>query len=260
MSIKDIITNHETDTSPCIPLPLVHLCKARFLEKITKDGELRPYFSEFFSEELLYFFYGGAFYRYEGKADEEMAPVAFMMESTILSEGHRVMPYDTGGIRKELYGKWGEKLKNWDKYVVAEQCDSNLCINSVLNFISCVYQSHENYLRGIIKELSPELLADEEFSELIDFYKDESNELDCVDLRRCMLECQFSSPVPFDGRLLWIALPRRLAGDMVGPLYQANSKRSFSVYTYDEHRLESPQELAIYVRNAAREYINGLCK
>ena len=48
-------------------LPAVHLTIARWFEGIVKDCVLVPRMCKVFQEEVLYFFYGGVFFRFPGR-------------------------------------------------------------------------------------------------------------------------------------------------------------------------------------------------
>jgi hypothetical protein len=87
-------------------LPLTHVTRAVFAEKILATGELRPERCPVFSEDLTYTFYGRPAYRATSDQViqlEASCPCCFIFEAQLMSSASRVHAFDTGAFSKRLF-------------------------------------------------------------------------------------------------------------------------------------------------------------
>src|SRR4051812_38517368 len=92
-------------------LPTTHLTRAEWFEVIVQKGQLDPRDDRYFNEKLLYFFYGGIFYRPPSRQtpDPLHFPVAFVFDPSVLTSFARYYPFDTGAMFKGFFGDWSTK-------------------------------------------------------------------------------------------------------------------------------------------------------
>src|SRR5688572_1187632 len=132
-----------------LPLPPMHLSIARHFEKIADDGALTPTPCKVFKQDILYFYYGGLFYRPSNQPtkDEFQLPIAFVFEPEILARVKCFYPFDTGALANGKYGgDWGEKLtRQQDRFRLEASCKGDLLVRSLVYHM---YGTNVSYLRG----------------------------------------------------------------------------------------------------------------
>lgn len=199
-----------------LPMPIVHTTKLEYLDQILKDGCLRVTDCTMFQRKLLYFFYGGPFYRPNFSKEEERkditwAPISLMFRPSVMVDAKCFFPYDTGAVRDGLYGdEWSKKLADFDHFRI---CGNRSKRTPYLpaKLIKHIFGSNDDYWLGILRNYSDgKLSLPLPLQELCNFYQnrplDNSNS---ADKRRCMLECHFEQPLLLEKNLMWICIPRR---------------------------------------------------
>jgi hypothetical protein len=135
------------------PLPVFHISNARWFQEIVNLGFLRPRTCEVFKRELLYFFYGGAFYRPKPCPTQNASelPIAFIFDPTLLCEVKHYYPFDTGAVATGRFGSWSTRLCNLDQYCVEGYGDYNTPCHIVYH----IYESNDRYIRGEVSVSLP---------------------------------------------------------------------------------------------------------
>src|SRR5271157_1578136 len=112
-----------------LELPVAHLTAARWLKSILQVGSLEPRPCKVFSKRLLYFSYGGVFYR-ASKLQTERAselPVALVFSPEVLDEVSRLFPFDSGAMAANRFGPdWFRRLGPFDLRFGVNTVDARL--------------------------------------------------------------------------------------------------------------------------------------
>lgn len=230
-------------------LPPVHLTRASWFSSIVDKGQLEPLPDNVFNEEILYFFYGGVFYRTANKSTRDMMelPVAFLFDPSVLASFACYYPFDTGGLARGLFGDWGTRLDSFKETFMVNGGDHTIPSQMVHYF----YGSNENYLMG---KVDPDLKnKPDPMPLLFDFFSDDLSSKG-VDHRQYIIECQAHLPVPLNKGLLWVGFPDYYTGEferlikLLEPSVPAYDK-------YDSHIIFNPTEIAAQLEMTAREHV-----
>ena len=86
-------------------LPVAHLTTAKWLRSILDAGKLIPRSCRVFHRDLIYFSYGGVFYRTSKMQSENAAelPVAMVFSPEVLDVCTRLFPFDSGAMAVDQY-------------------------------------------------------------------------------------------------------------------------------------------------------------
>src|ERR1017187_9469822 len=89
-----------------LELPIAHLTAARWLRGILGAGHIAPRLCKVFKQNLLYFSYGGVFYRTSKFQSENAAelPVGMVFTPQVLDKCIKLFPFDSGAMARKLYG------------------------------------------------------------------------------------------------------------------------------------------------------------
>src|SRR5690349_10655561 len=94
-------------------LPVAHITTARWLGSILDEGRIQPRLCTVFNRELLYFSYGGVFYR-SLKSQTQNAtelPIAMVFSPKVLDVAFQLFPFDSGAMAAKLFGEdWWDKM------------------------------------------------------------------------------------------------------------------------------------------------------
>src|SRR5438309_6122 len=96
-----------------IGLPLAHLTARRWFQSILKVDQLEPRPCKVLSKTLLYFSYGGVFYRTSTLQTERTSelPVALVFSPEMMSLISQLFPFDSGAVADNRFGPdWSRKL------------------------------------------------------------------------------------------------------------------------------------------------------
>ncbi|MEA5509461.1 hypothetical protein VB715_06765 [Crocosphaera sp. UHCC 0190] len=252
-SLNDTIRDLKNPDNLPKPLPIVHMSNARWFPKICEQGSLQPGECPVFHQNLLYFFYGGAFYRSKKKVTQEPTelPVAFLFAPKLLDNVARYFPYDTGAAQTERYGEpWSQTLRNFDRYAVSNQ-PNNFEIPCKL--IHYIYGSNKKYLRGDHKSNLTDL--QDPLPELYNFLESDLTKEGC-DHRKCIIECQVEKQVDlkFDSPA-WVAFPEGLMKDFVDFCEKYLRDCVPDYYAYDSHKIFTPSEIEAKIEEEASKLV-----
>jgi hypothetical protein len=235
-----------------LPLPLVHMSVARWFPAIMTERVLRPRHCSVFNEDLLYFFYGGAFYRkgLQPTRNATELPVAFVFHPSILSSVCRLFPFDTGALAMGHFGDWGTRFRGFRKQF-------ELLMNGQLGpaklLVQCLYGSNRSYLRGL-----PSAEIRNGPAPLPELYGFLSADLTAngIDSRQCAIECQCVGHIPLDRSLIWIACPESMT-DLLAE-YCKSTDHVPKYFLYPSHRIFRPVEIAAQIALRAQEDVIDL--
>lgn len=229
-------------------LPTTHLSIARWFSAIADEGQLQPRACKVFKKDLLYFFYGGVFYRPSERPTKNAAelPVAFLFEPTVLKEFDCYYPFDTGAMAAGLFGDWKERLEPFEeRFKVAGNWHPS--VTSLM--IHHLYGSNENYLSG---HVDPSLsLKSEPLPQLHEFFSDDLTSRG-VDGRQLKIECQTCKSLPLDRELIWVGYPESMS-DIYARIYERTKPYAPEPYLYPDHVLFVPNEIAAQLQIKAEE-------
>jgi hypothetical protein len=230
-------------------LPTAHLTKARWFETVVKQGRLDPQPDANFNEKLLYFFYGGVFYRPASKSYEEQIelPVAFVFDPSALTSFARYYPFDTGGIFCGFFERWRQKLGKFEETFRVNGNDYTVPIRLVYH----LFGSNEEYLRG--KPSSELKKRPAPLPLLFDFLTDNLTDNN-TDHRQYTIECQATSPVPLNPWLLWVGYPDYFTSVFLD-LLEMLKPYVPQTYRYKASRIFNPRDIAAQLEDRAREAV-----
>lgn len=231
-----------------LSLPIVHVSIAKWFKVISDHGKLQPTKCDIFNEKLLYFFYGGVFYRSENKPSrlETELPVAFVFNPSLLNRVSRFFPFDTGGLVKGYFGKWNNALNPMELFQInSNQKES---CNLASKIIYYLFKNNESYLQGVPDpscKTKPDPLP-----LLFDFYSDDLSDTG-ADQRQCMIECHFNKIVPLKNELLWVGFPESMTREFSK---LCNHMRPYvpQYYPYKTHTIKKPSEICAKLEEMAR--------
>lgn len=209
MNLNDALQSLDSDNLP-VPLPLLHTTTVGRFEKILDQGFLDVTPCNIFKKNLLYFFYGGPFYRPNIPEDElenedpTWLPVSIMLWPTLAADAYCFFPYDTGAANKNIYnGGWGERLSRYDYFRL------DRAPNTVVpaKYVKYAFGGNENYMFGKILENSSDL--PKPLQEILNFYRDRPTRTGKeADKRRCMVECLFDKRLDLADNMIWVSYPQ----------------------------------------------------
>lgn len=231
-------------------LPVAHVTSARWFSDIVDQSLLTPRWCKHFTKELLYFFYGGAFYRPENIATRNVTelPVAFVFSPTLLSNFHRLYPFDTGALASGRCGSWSGK---WQEFRETLYVETNGATDGAQQLVCHLYGDNRRYLKGEVNgscRTKPQPIP-----QLRDFLVDDLTG-EGVDHRQCTVECQFGDPIRLDQQLLWVAFPEHLT-DVFARLFSNLQPHVPEFHSYPSHRNFNPAMVAAQLEDRARTEI-----
>jgi hypothetical protein len=230
-------------------LPTCHLTKARWFEVIVRQGQLDPQPDSYFNEKLLYFFYGGVFYRPASKTYEEHIelPIALVFDPSALSSFSRYYPFDTGGMFSGFFDKWRQKMGDFAETFKISGTDHT----APKRLVYYLFGSNEEYLRGRPSaELKNRPIP---LPLLFDFLTDNLTNNN-TDHRQYTIECQATEPVPLNHWLLWIGYPDYYR-DVFIRLLEMLDPYVPQYYAYKASRIFNPRDIAAQLEDRARDAV-----
>jgi len=238
-------------------LPLAHLTAARWLQSIVDAGYLRPHMCKIFSQELLYFSYGGVFYRTSKLQTEKVTelPVAMVFEPPVMDLCSTLFPFDSGAMAQKLFGAyWHEQMKPFqERYAVR----NNLSGAAQL-LVQTLFLTNENYIRGDPADVSGPLPSALDL--LHNFLKQDLSGLRSapsgIDHRQRSIELLSTVAVSIAKHLVWIGLPHTKIAQTIAALRKL-TRTIPQVYTYHYTRNFNPDEYAGRLQEAAEKELIG---
>lgn len=237
-----------TSTLPHL-LPIAHSSIAKNFSTIVNNGELKPMPCNVFSQDLLYFFYGGVFYRSKTGTtkDKLQMPIAFVFSPKILEKVLCLFPFDTGAVAKNHFGKnWSTELSAFEKFKIDTNGDSNIASKIVYH----AFENNKNYLISKPKrqyESTPQLLF-----KLFEFYSTDLS-VNGTDQRQCVIECQFNTSISLKTDILWVGFPTSMMIEFnkLCNLIQIEVPQYYDYEVTEASR--NPAEFAAILENRAKQ-------
>jgi hypothetical protein len=235
-------------------LPVAHLTIARWLTPILNAGALLPRRCAVFDEDLLYFSYGGVFFRPDKRPTENASelPVGLVFTPEVLDRCSRLFPFDSGAMMKRLFGdQWFQTMHPFEQRFAITNGNLNHAARAL---VACLYAENHRYLEGRpIKDLGSAPTA----LQVLHAFLSENFTAKAVDHRHRSIEALTKVPVSLGEDLMWIGLPmHRLA--KAKKILRGQMRKLPVFYTYSWSRNHSPDAIAeVLQREAQRTLISS---
>jgi hypothetical protein len=234
-----------------VPLPIVHVSVAKWFNSIAGIGLLEPRHCPVFSEDLIYLFYGGAFYRsFAGLTkDASKLPIAFLFEPRVLSKISRFYPFDTGALVGGRLGALGDRLKPFMSAFQVPAVDAQ----TPSRMVHHLFGSNDNYMDG-----SLDSACRGKPSPLPELYELMNQDLTSsgTDHRQCCIECQTSKAMDLGEHLEWLAFPESHFLYFKELYIRKLAPRMPHYYSYRCHSIKNPAEITYDVHKKAVEFMS----
>jgi len=248
-TLEETLRSLPSPASWPMPLPLTHLTKAKWFSTIITRTELEPQPDTFFEEQLLYFFYGGVFYRPAAmnmRTQIEL-PVAFVFAPSILSSFARYYPFDSGGMINGKFGSLTATLSSFDQLFRINGGDHSVPSRMVYH----LYNTNDDYLRG---KPNPDLRNKPyPLPQLFEFFSEDLSR-ENSDHRQCIIECQANSPVPLTRGLIWVGFPDYFTAEFLS-LLKLLEPDVPQYWCYPSHAIFDPAQVAAKLEQKAFEQV-----
>jgi hypothetical protein len=245
-SLEQTILKLEAPPPSFMALPPTHLTRSEWFGVIVQKGQLEPHNCKFFNEKLLYFFYGGVFFRPASRftPDELQFPIAFVFEPSVLTSFSRYYPFDTGAMFKGYFKNWAAKMAPFQENFKLEGKDYTAPSRLVYH----LFGSNEEYLRGrpraeLQQQPAPLPL-------LWEFFRDNLPNPN-TDHRQVTIECQTGAAIPLDRNLIWVGYPDSLTSEYLDLLQRLKPYVPRS-YRYIAPAKFNPRDIAAELEAQAR--------
>jgi hypothetical protein len=234
-----------------LALPLAHLTACRWLESIVKAGRLEPRPCKVFSKDLLYFSYGGVFYR-TSKLQTEQAtelPVALVFAPSVMNSVYQLFPFDSGAHADGRFGPdWTKKLGPVEQRFCINTSDA---LTDARRLVYHLFETNPQYLKGIVGDGKHK---QNPFPILHEFLTADLSSAG-IDHRQRTIEAISKISVELGKNLLWIGLPEWNTSSVFKELYHwtAPTVPQFDTYSYTKNF--NPSEIAARLEEKAYEAV-----
>jgi len=235
-------------------LPLAHLTFARWLGDILKIGRLQPQPCKVFDKDLLYFSYGGLFYRPKRIQTQNAVelPIALVFSPELLEVITSLFPFDTGAMANNPgFTEWKSKLAPFETRFRLSPTRGARDVATALVYL--LYADNPRYLNGEVASIAakgrtPPLPLLAEF--LDDNLAPES------DHRQRSIECLSDVAVALGRSLEWIGFPETLGtAQVMNSIYQWTQPHLPDFRAYPYHRNFNPAEIGAQLETWAHEAV-----
>lgn len=234
-----------------LPLPAVHVTSVRAFREIVHNGALLPTPCKTFGENLLYLFYGGAFYRRPDRTTRNAAelPVVLVFDPRVLQSAVCYYPCDTGGLASGRFGgDWERRLHPFRERL---RVDGRHDPSVPCRIVHHLFGSNESYLRG---QVDPSCTTKPEpFATVCDLLTADLTPLG-VDHRQCIIEIHMQAPLSLRENLLWVAFPEA-AADAFAELYELTQPSMPDFYMYPSHAIFNPAHVTAQLQERASDIV-----
>jgi len=233
-----------------ITLPTTHLTVARWFSTVVDNGELQPKACKVFKRNLLYFFYGGVFYRTSEMPTRNAAefPIAFLFEPAILKDFDCYYPFDTGAMAAGLFGDWSNRFNPFEeRFKVSGRGD----YSTPSLMVHHLYGNNENYLTGDVNHSLSE--KPEPLPQLGEFLSADVTSSG-ADGRQLKIECLIAQSLPLNQDLIWVGYPSSMS-DIFARIYEKTKPSVPEPFPYPDHKVFRPNEVAAQLQLKAEEVI-----
>ena len=237
-------------------LPLAHLTAARWLEGILDAKELRPRDCKVFQSKLLYFSYGGVFYRISKLQTENVTelPVALVFTPTVMDICSKLFPFDSGAMAQKLYGdSWYSAMKPFEERFSISNDDLSTTARLLVHKL---FGTNAAYVEG---RPADQIAASPPALNLLHSFLKEnlSNHTSVpwgIDGRQRSIELLSSTSISIADKLIWIGLPLFRSDDMLTGIRKF-TRTIPQIYTYRHSRNFNPDQYAADLQRAAQEQV-----
>jgi hypothetical protein len=245
----EIALNKEfTPTELPLGLPLAHLTASRWLASILNVGRLEPRPCKIFSKNLLYFSYGGVFYRTSKLPTEQATelPVALVFSPTVMNLISQLFPFDSGALAADMFGpEWTLKLAPHGKRFCINTTDA---LTDARRLVYHLFESNPQYLKGIAASSGKH--KEDPFPLLYEFLTTDLSSRG-VDHRQRAIEAISEIPIELAKHLLWIGFPAWETSSVLKELYRWTAPVLPQFETYEYTKNFNPSEIAARLEDKA---------
>ena len=235
-----------------VGLPLAHLTVSRWLSDILTIGQLQPRPCKVFSRNLLYFSYGGVFYRTSKLQTEQVCelPVAFVLSPAVMNMITRLFPFDSGAAATDQFGPdWAKKLAPFrDRFSIT----TSEALVDARRLVYHLFETNSQYLKGIAGNGARK--KQEPFPLLLEFLGADLSSFG-VDHRQRTIEAISEIPIDFGQHLLWIGFPEWRTSEMLKKLFHCTAPNVPQYELYDYTKNFNPSEIAARLEEKAYEFV-----
>ena len=233
-------------------LPLAHLTIARSFEFILKTGRLKPHPCKIFNANLLYFSYGGLFYRSSSLQTEQTSelPIGFVFSPKIFKTISRLFPFDSGAMAAKRFGcDWFDRLAPFDTRFAI---DSDEVSKAARALVFHLFESNSRYVAGQPAQSS--MNKQTPLPLLYEFLAADFSHLS-VDHRQRTIEAIAKISISLNQHLLWIGLPQISTSSRLRELYRWTKPNIPQIFEYSYHQNFNPSRIAEVLEWAAHRDI-----
>lgn len=222
-------------------LPLAHLTASRWLDAILGNGRLEPRPCKVFAKKLLYFSYGGVFYRTSSLQTEAATelPVAFVFSPSVMNVVSRLFPFDSGAMHAGRFGhEWSHRLSPFESRF---RVDTKAGSQDAQILLYHLFKTNPSYLSG-----KPSTTSRHKHMPLPLLYKFLNANLSSlkVDQRQRTIEAISDAAVKLGKNILWVGFPRRKTSKVLEKLVRWTSPQVPQFWEYEFNRNYNPAEIA----------------
>lgn len=227
-------------------LPFMHSCEGYNGKKIIEGNELQATHCKVFDEELLYFFYGKPSYpvgeKNENKRTDDLyCPVCFVVDPKKVSI-FRIFPFDSGAFEGKRY------MDFLHRGMKIEDFELENSIDSILAYISVVFDNNKNYIYGISCKHESDYIEIDSFLNLLNA----KGAFD-IDERANTVEIISKENINIKDVVECIILPKSLMKR--NEIYEFIVNNNIQYKTYNVRRLTPPMRYNETVFELAMEYL-----
>ena len=205
-----------------------------------------------FGKNLLYFSYGGVFYRKSKLQTEQTTelPVALVFSPAAMNLISKLFPFDSGAMAENKFGTdWTRKLSPFDERFSVTTTDA---LTDARRLVYHLFETNRKYIKGVAstdarhkKDPLP-LLHEFLNSDLSSFN---------IDHRQRTIEAISEVPVQLAQHLLWIGMPQWRTSTVLSELFEWTDPIVPQCHTYDCAKNFNPAEIAARLEDKAFEFV-----
>jgi len=233
-------------------LPLAHLTATRWLQSILKTGQLEPRPCKILSKTLLYFSYGGVFYRTSTLQTEHATelPIALVFSPEVLNVISQLFPFDSGAAAGNRFGPdWSRRLAPFASRFSVNTTDA---LRDARRLVYHLFETNPQYLSG--RAANSGKLKQDPFPLLHEFLTTDLSSLH-VDHRQRTIEAISEVAIKLGQHLLWIGIPQWKTSTVLKDLYRWTAPNVVPFHTYDFTKNFNPSEVSARLEEHARECV-----
>jgi len=235
-----------------IGLPLAHLTARRWLQAILNVGQLEPRPCKVLSKTVLYFSYGGVFYRTSTLQTERTSelPVALVFSPNMMSVISQLFPFDSGAVAGNRFGPdWSRRLAPFASRFSVTTADA---LRDARRLVYHLFETNPRYLDG--RAARSGSLKQPPFPLLHEFLTTDLSSLN-VDHRQRTIEAISEVAIELGRHLLWIGIPQFKTSAVLKELHRWTTPNILPFYTYDFTKNFNPAEMAARLEENAQECV-----